>query len=331
MSGRRVISWLFLVTALALLTCCSGAAVRRESVQGSTPLVSFVLDDGNDTDYLVGKRIFSEQGAVACSAVTTGWIDTPNHLTPSQIRELRDAGWEIMSHTVSHPNLQSLNAAEVEEELARSKSTLEALGVSVANLVYPFNKSNELVWRIAARYYRSGRGGGNLVNSGALQPYFLKSFAIKHDLPRMEREIDRAYADKTWAIFYQHEIDTKMKLTDKKGSFTKGERVTLAPSGTVGRWVTTHWFPIFGYLGYVVPLSGVPQAGDTITGSSSGATARIDYMMYNELTQLLEMIRYIHQKYPDLRIVTIDQGLDLLGVPKLKQPKAAAGKAGASL
>ncbi len=69
------------------------------------PLITFVFDDGNDTDYLLGREIFLEQGAVACSAITTDWIDTPGHLSVDQIRGLRDAGWEIMSHTVSHPKL----------------------------------------------------------------------------------------------------------------------------------------------------------------------------------------------------------------------------------
>ena len=48
--------------------------------------------------------------------------------------------------------------------------------------------------------------------------------------------------------------------------------------------------------------------------------------MYNELTQLTEMIRYIHKNYPDLRIVTVDQALDLLGVPKLGEHKVNQGK-----
>jgi hypothetical protein len=37
--------------------------------------------------------------------------------------------------------------------------------------------------------------------------------------------------------------------------------------------------------------------------------------MYNDLNQLSDMIGYIRTKYPDMKIVTIDQGLDLLGIP----------------
>jgi peptidoglycan/xylan/chitin deacetylase (PgdA/CDA1 family) len=280
------------------------------------PLVTFVLDDGNDTDYLLGKKIFADQGAVACSAVTTDRIGTPYHMTPDQIVDLQAAGWEIMGHTLSHPNLNSLTALQLEDELLRSKTVLEGMGVTVNNIVYPYNKNNEQVREITAKYYRSGRGGTNSFNAGTIDPYFLKSFTLKHDLPLMKNYIDRAYTDKSWLIFYTHEIDAKVKIMDGQGTFSKGETVKLSPSGTVARYTTTHWFPLYGSYMYLVPFSGVPQPGDIISGTSSGATASIDYIMYNDLTLLSDMISYIRRQYKDMKIVTIDQGLDLLGIPK---------------
>ena len=160
--GTTVIMMRFIFTVwlLALMSSCGGVSTREPVVpRGSTPLdrlnegsivldrakvanstsgptgqvplITFVFDDGNDTDYLLGREIFLEQGAVACSAITTGWIDTPGHLSIDQIRGLRDAGWEIMSHTVSHPRLTSLDAAQIEDEFAESKAALERRGILV--------------------------------------------------------------------------------------------------------------------------------------------------------------------------------------------------------
>ena len=305
-----------LVIISFMLGSCGTASHRIETPLGPrVPLVTFVFDDGDDTDYLVGKKIFQEQGSVACSAITTDWINTEDHLTVAQIKELHDAGWEIMSHTASHPNLRSLTTKEVDAELSKSKVVLEDMGLTIKNMVYPYNRSNESVRAVTSRYYRSGRGGSNAFNAGVVEPYSLKSFSMKHDIARMEELIDSAYKNKSWLIFYQHEIDAQVKVSDKQGTFVKGETLKLSPSGTAARYVTVHWFPVYGFSLYLVPFSGIPQAGDLITGTVSGATARVDHVIYNELVQLTEMIRYIHASYPDMRIVTVDQGLDLLGVP----------------
>ena len=307
------------ILSVMLLSCAGGGPHVEQPRGPALPLVTFVFDDGDDTDYLVGKRIFAEQGAVACSAVTTDWINTRDHLTPAQILELRDAGWEIMSHTASHPNLPSLDENEIDADLGKSKTVLEGMGLKIKNIVYPFNKNDEKVRRIAAKYFRSGRGGTNTLNEGVSDPYYLKSFSLKHDVDLMKSHIDRAYARKSWLIFYGHEVDAQVKVSDKEGTFVSGETLVLSPSGTKARYVTVHWFPLFGFSLYLVPLSGVPQPGDVITGEASKATAHVDSVMYNDLILLSEMIGYIHRSYPDMRIVTIDQGLDLLGVPDRKQ------------
>jgi hypothetical protein len=304
------------IWALLIIASCGGAAPPRDIQTGPAfPLVTFVFDDGNDTDFIVAREIFAEQGAVACAAITTDFINTREHMTADQIVALRDAGWEIMSHTVTHPNLRSLSEEEVDKEFSRSKATLEGMGLTIRNLVYPYNKSNERVRSIAKRYYRSGRGGTNAVNTAGLDPYYLKSYSNKHDLAGMERYIDRAHAGKTWIIFYHHQIDIKVDLDELHGNFIPGEKLLFSPSGAIGRYEPPAWYLFFGSL-YFVPLSGTPKAGDTITGETSGAVARIDHILYDERSQISEMIRYVRTRYPDMRIVTIEQGLDILGAPK---------------
>jgi hypothetical protein len=61
-------------------------------------------------------------------------------------------------------------------------------------------------------------------------------------------------------------------------------------------------------------LSGTPQPGDTVTGLASGAYGKLWEVYYNEREALIEMIEYVHKNYPDMQIVTIDKGLDLLEI-----------------
>lgn len=304
-----------LATPLVLMSCTMGTIRSETPPAGSVPMISFVFDDGNDTDYLVGREVFTAHGAVASSAVTTGFINTADHMTADQIRALQDSGWEIMGHTVTHPNLKALSRPEIETELAESKKTLQRLGLKVSNIVYPYNKNDETVRHVAARYYRSGRGGTNSFNDRSLAPCFIRSFALKHDTGQMERLIDRAFADRKWLVLYQHEINAKVKVSARDGAFRAGETLRLFPSGATGRYVTSHWFPLYGSAVYLVPLSGVPRPGDLIKGEASGATATLDSVIYNEREQLGEMLSYIAKNYPTMPVVTIDKGLDLLGIP----------------
>ena len=52
-----------------------------------------------------------------------------------------------------------------------------------------------------------------------------------------------------------------------------------------------------------------------------------NFAIYDDIAQLGDMLRYIRDRYPDMRIVTIDQGLDLLGIPEY-HPEQQTGRTG---
>ncbi len=312
MHMNRFICFAFII--VFTLSCSSGNIKNTASADKLIPLVSFVFDDGNETDYIIARDIFSSQGEVACTAVVTNWVNTKNYLSVSQLAELQKDGWEILSHTESHPNLKTLSWSQVEAELSKSKSILENLGLTIKNLVYPYNKTNETVKKIAAKYYRSGRDGGSMLNPYILDRYDLKSYSIKHNLSKMKSYIDNAYSEKKWLVFYHHHIDAKIKISDKNGNLILGENLIFQPSGARGKY-TAGGIVFPDRAIYFTPLSGIPQANDTITGQTSGATFKLDRVIYNEKEDIKDMIEYIHTNYPEMKIVTIDKGLDLMGIP----------------
>jgi len=307
---KRALCFLFIIIS----SCSTVPVTDPEVMPRSKPLVTFVFDDGYETDYTVAREIFKSHGEVASTAIVTGWVNKENYLSVQQLHELREDGWEILGHTVSHPNLRSLSESRIEDELSRSKETLESWGLPVRNMVYPYNKNNETVRRVAAKYYRAAREGGKQPNAPDADPYDLKSYSselsFRHKMSDIKGHIDRAYSEKKWGILYQHMIDAKIKISDKKGSFVKDEQLMFMPSGAVGKFIKSFlWSMEF------VPLTGDPQIGDTVTGESSGASARMTGVYYNERAAITEMIEYIQNNYPDMRIVTVDQGLDLMGIP----------------
>ncbi len=73
-------------------------------------------------------------------------------LSWEQLGELREAGWEIGSHTVSHPRLTAVAGDRLDEELADSRKTLEqALGGPCESLAYPYGDHDDRVVAAAGR------------------------------------------------------------------------------------------------------------------------------------------------------------------------------------
>jgi len=132
------------------------------------PTVSITFDDGYEDNWSVVLPILSERGIKATFFLTTGFIDgqptvaerfarerrTEPGLRPlswSQVRDLREAGMSVGSHTVTHRNLARLTETEVEAELSDSKNRLEEmLEMTVNSLAYPYGKPRSHVTRAVA-------------------------------------------------------------------------------------------------------------------------------------------------------------------------------------
>ena len=68
-----------------------------------------------------------------------------------ELKELVAAGWEVGSHTYSHPDLTTLSDSECERELTESRQVLSDLtGFEVTSLCYPAGRFNDAVVNTAA-------------------------------------------------------------------------------------------------------------------------------------------------------------------------------------
>lgn len=69
-----------------------------------------------------------------------------------ELAVLADLGWEIGSHTVTHPRLTQLDDEQLAAELSESKRTIETrLGRPCSAIAYPYGDEDERVVAAAAR------------------------------------------------------------------------------------------------------------------------------------------------------------------------------------
>jgi len=128
----------------------------------------------------------------------------------------------------------------------------------------------------------------------------------------MERVIDSAYSERAWLIVYLHREDVAVSIQHRRGRFSPGETLDFSPSGSIAICQKSAWSRLLGTL-HFLPQSGSAAPGDEVRGRTSGANARIERVIFDDFAAIAELLRYIRSTYPDMRIVTVDQALDLLG------------------
>jgi peptidoglycan/xylan/chitin deacetylase (PgdA/CDA1 family) len=123
-----------------------------ERANGGRPpagLIALSFDDGMADNHEFVLPILREHGIAATVYVTTGLIGKPNPwmasdsnarmMTVAELRDLASAGFEIGSHSVTHPDLSRLDYEGCLREMIESRRTLERLvETPIRTFAYPF-------------------------------------------------------------------------------------------------------------------------------------------------------------------------------------------------
>jgi peptidoglycan/xylan/chitin deacetylase (PgdA/CDA1 family) len=134
--------------------------------------LSVTFDDAYRSILRLGLPVLERLGAPATVFAPTGFVGSGEPMSWPEIeewtqgehrselacmsweelRELTDRGWEVGSHTRTHPHLPRLDDSSALEELEGSRRELEeGLGAPCASLAYPFGETDDRVTDLARR------------------------------------------------------------------------------------------------------------------------------------------------------------------------------------
>ncbi len=123
-----------------------GRELLRRGGNAADKVAVVTFDDGFRDFHTQAFPVLRQNGFSATMYLPTAFIGRKplsfkerECLTWDEVRELHQAGIEFGSHTVNHPKLYELDAAQIRTELEMSKQIIEQeLGVPVCSFAYPY-------------------------------------------------------------------------------------------------------------------------------------------------------------------------------------------------
>lgn len=115
------------------------------------------FDDGYLSQGKEAGAILRERGWPGVLNLALHNLDTPGGLTAGRVRTMIGDGWEIDAHSLTHPDLTTLDAAALRREVAGSRSAIQKrFGVPVNAFCYPAGRYDATVEAaVAAAGYRA--------------------------------------------------------------------------------------------------------------------------------------------------------------------------------
>jgi peptidoglycan/xylan/chitin deacetylase (PgdA/CDA1 family) len=155
---------LLAIAAAAAVSLGSGIGLLTPA-DAATPritVVSLTFDDAN-ADQLPAAQTLVDNGLRGTFFINSGFLGASDYMSTAQVQALAKAGHEIGGHTVNHPDLTAISAAEAKRQICLDRSNLSSLGLSVTDFAYPFASENASVESIVnACGYNSARGLGDV-------------------------------------------------------------------------------------------------------------------------------------------------------------------------
>ena len=213
---------LYYLTAFiaAIITICAPLHARAATGLQPSPKVSFTFDDGLTSALNKAAPTLAKYGYTGTSYAISGCVQTTNtcpadpdasYMSWNQLTTLKNAyGWEIGSHSVTHPLMTEISAANLEKEVANSKQTFASHGFNTTAFATPYGDYNNQVKAAIAKYYTSHRpfADQQFGNDWPYNDYLLyvKQVQVGVSVTQVKTYIDQAKQNNQWLVLVFHGI-----------------------------------------------------------------------------------------------------------------------------
>ncbi|MCL4504354.1 MAG: PKD domain-containing protein [Deltaproteobacteria bacterium] len=200
----------FFFKIMVLFVLFAAFSTTAQSAQ-PWPGVTIVFDDGYSSLNSLARPLFKSNNIVATTCPVVGSIGASGMVTWDGLRDLKSDGWEIGSHSLTHPDLTTLTPSQLDNELSQSKSLLETnLSIQVHTFAIPLGAYDQKVLSAIAQYYNFARNVNVPFSNNPLPPipYTVNCLEILGSTTPQQVEdwIEAARIKGDWVVLTFHEI-----------------------------------------------------------------------------------------------------------------------------
>jgi peptidoglycan/xylan/chitin deacetylase (PgdA/CDA1 family) len=139
--------------------------------RGSLPVHPIVIsfDDGYDSQYFHARATLARLQWPGVLNLEVHNVDLKGGLSRDQVARMVRDGWEVDAHTLTHPDLTTLDASTLRHEVAGSRRWLQRVfGIPVSYFAYPAGRYDATV---EAAVRRAGFRAATTTQPGVAAPH----------------------------------------------------------------------------------------------------------------------------------------------------------------
>jgi hypothetical protein len=170
--------------------------------------ISYTFDDGCSNQFAIAIPMFNEFDFKLTLFTVTGWP-----LNWANLQNAASAGHEVASHTVTHPYLNKMTAAQQTTELKDSQDIINAhiKGQKCVTLAYPYCVPSDQ--NLTAQYYIAARHCQGYIERSTPTNFYQISSLICGNLGSVKtaenfnQKFENTATSKGWCVLLIHGID----------------------------------------------------------------------------------------------------------------------------
>ena len=202
-------------------------------------MVSVTFDDGWESTYkkalpLLQKHSITTTQYIIAEVATS---NVPEYMNVDELKQLRDKGHEIGSHSLTHCNQVVLDQKSLEDNAVRSKQLLEAQVGPITSFAYPLGQYNQKTQTTYQKHYPLIRTSDTGYNDRYFDETNIRSMAILDTTSDKEFAswLDYARRNNVWLVLSYHRVDesgaynVSSETLDRQLSMIRESGLTVLP------------------------------------------------------------------------------------------------------